>query len=269
MPAGTIPKIAWPMVVETGVNDVIIFDEGGVDITCTLPSGTYFWRGDGSAADMQFVLDTALNAALPAPLLNGYSVSFQNAAVGASSAGTVELDSDNVQFTVQWTDALTTANPLWFGETGLADHVYNTIDDSPNQCSHVWLPEQIYIDDSEDRPYYLAEQQIMGDGSTSAQQWGERFERTIIFDVLPAWKVFEGDEVYVGEAWYQQTAAGSRASTLISQGLRFEFTPSVSVPGTYKTYSPNGQAFMRHQGMATPSGMVRRYDLTLPMIRFV
>ena len=274
MPGGTIPKFAWPVIID-GTNGNIWFDEvpyGGAPgpWTATIAPGTYHWRGTDLAGDLQWAIEAALNAAGGGPPnpVNTYTVRLQE-------NGTLEIYGDVAQFRIHWAHANTTFQPRLAGfdainQEAVADPIWQWRMNSDFQVWYAWFPEQCYIQDSEDRPRYRANQQIMVDGSSTAQQWGERFHREITVDILPPHKVFAEFEVRTQEGFLAQRLGSARPSTWISQGLPFEFCPDfVTAPTGYKIYIPDGAEFLRWQAFSLHTELNRLWQISIPLLRYV
>ena len=265
MPAFTIPQLRWPIVISAGVNDTFDISEGGgAWTTVTIPSGTYFWRGDGSATDLAKVLELALEAVA----VNIYTCTLSGAGLLTiyRSPGPALVDID-------WSSGTIDAAIFGFAAAATGDANSHTGD---FQVGRAWLPQTERIDDTRDIPRYSASTQRMADGSVDTQQWASHFERTILIDRLLPRKIFADEELaaQAQEAWQASPTLTDRPSVWWASGERFEFCPDfasrsnvLTNPGTYTTYKPRED----HQvpGVQITAGTVDRYDVTLRVIYYV
>jgi len=268
MPAGTIPFLAWQIVIETGVNDDLVFDENGGLLgpwTCTIPPGTYYWGVNAGDGEFSAAVETAINLIIGPT--NNYLFT-PNLLTGALD---FQADGGGVNSRLLFGSAGTTLDPAVLGcnaatKTLVGGPVYTATSDF--QIGRAWFPEQIYVDDSEDLPVYTSSQRTIMDGSTVTALWGEYRTREITIDVLPANKVFSGDERagHAQEAWLAQVAGQERPSAWIATGETFAFVPDYSVPTTYGLYKPMGRDWISTQPFATSVPGLRRYDLSIPMV---
>lgn len=273
----TIPKFAWPMTIVTGENDEIVFDEldGAGDVTVTIPDGTYYWRNDGSADDMRVVLQTAMNT----DLTGTYTIGMGAAVIAGTSVGVLTMATASGDFQVEWDNGNTTANPAWFGfasATYVATNPASWIVQSPYYVGRTWFPEQEWVDQEYTQPVYNVSQQIMADGSIDTQQWGVRYDRDILLDVLPLNKVWQEYEDKVQEAFVGQNATTERPSDWIAAGECFEFCPDytdrdgvLTNEGVYSKYKPRGGDFLSRQEFVVPTGLVNRFNIWIRMTEYV
>jgi len=257
--AGTIPRLAWSIVLDASNNGIRCQKAGGVVVLAAIAAGTYWWRDDATAADLCKALTAALDDAMGATFSCALSID-----------GILTISHDATEFTIFWGAADTTVADAVFGFDDVGQSSVALSMSSDFQVGRSWWPELAYLDDTETRPIYRSSQVSVVDGKTYSLQWAERFERSIVFDSLPAWKVFEEEE-RVGneqEALLAQSAATERPSLWWAKGEEFEFCPDVSLaPGTYTRMVPIGKEFMERMSsdLATPPGMIRRYDIVAPM----
>ena len=256
--AGTIPRFSWSVVIDATNNDIECKQNGGGVVIAAIDPGTYWWRADGTADDLCKQLADALDAAMGATFTCALSVD-----------GILTISHDATDFTIFWANVNTTADDATFGFDDLGQASVALSMPSDFQVGRSFWPELAYLDDTETRPVYNSTQVSAIDGGTYSLQFAERFERKVYLDLLPAWKVFQEEE-RVGneqEALLAQTAAAERPSLWWAKGEEFEFCPNWAVPGTYTRMVPLGSEFMERasSALATPSGMIRRYDIVVPM----
>ena len=51
--SATYPAYLLGIQIRTGVNDAIVFNEGGSNLTATISAGTYFLKNDAAADDLE------------------------------------------------------------------------------------------------------------------------------------------------------------------------------------------------------------------------
>jgi len=255
--AGTIPQFRWPVVMAAG-NKTIRYGDASGNTDAALAEGTYFWRGDGSAADLAVALDTALTAAAAT---TGSGIGFT---VALADTGILTITGTGA-FSLSLGHANTTVDPDIFGFLAATYTSAGNVITSPHQVGNAWFPEQSYIDDTEDVPHYR--QVITGviNGRVRTQRWGSVTKRSVLVDVLPPRKVFQAEEVRRGEAF-------ERFQAHLSTGGRYEFCRDfTSTRGTYSTYTPDPEmpAELGPWPATIPHSMIRRYDVRLSMQRYV
>lgn len=253
MPAGTNPKLALPLTFDA-TNNTFQIDEGGA-LNVTIPAGTYYWLGDGTASDLCAVLKTALD------LAGALTYTVTLATTGLLS----------IAATGAWTLLFSTGvhllDPLWLGFTD-ADHASaggaNTVTGTM-QVQSLYCPEQAYIEDTESCPVYSVAHAWSMSGRNVGLAYGSRTFRAISIDQLPPRKVFAAEEVRTYESF-------QRVFLRIASGVPFYFTPDVATPATRSLYvlrdprwanSPLDSVCQLHEQL------VRRYLLTLPMQLYV
>lgn len=250
MAAGYPPRFCWPIVVDATC-DTIGFDEGGAPLLADVADGTYFWRGDGTAADMCLALKTALDAAGALT----YTVTIATTGVLTIAA--------TGPFTLLW---LTGGGDLPAATCGFANADQGSVANAcvgDFQVAFGWWPEQMAIVDSERFPAYRSVQSTIMNGRTRTQLWGARMQRRVLVDVLPARKIFTAEEVRLQEAF-------ERFYAYLATGGRFELTINTAVPGTYQQYVPLGTEFCSAWPAQIPDERVmRRYDVMIPMQAYV
>lgn len=262
--AGTIPKFALPIIIETGVNDKVRFDEpSNPDIDATITSGTYWWRFDGTANDFAVVFAAALNTA--SVVAGTYSVEEDFANLLLS------VENDTIEFTIQWSDTTnTTIDPNILGFDAIDQTSSSGVMTSDFQPGKLWFPNDKYIKDSEDRPRRSAIMVNSRTGKTFTSSWGLRTARRILMDHIPASRIFaaEADTNEAFEDFWKET----------STGTRFEFCRDCyNVAGTptnkdsYDTYvlDPEEPTQFENMPIEIPRGMIRIYDIDLSMQKYV
>ncbi len=260
----TIPQLRWPIVFDAS-NNTFDIDEGGGAGVVTIPAGTYFWRGDGSATSLERVLETALeNAAAPA---GGHSYT-----VELFGSGLLQIEDDTATVNIDWASG--TIDAALFGFAAAATGV-DSGHASDFQVGRAFFPEQVFVADSRQRPVYGGSQQRMADGSIDTQRWSEHWLQDILIDMLPARKTWQAEEVRAQEAWNAGTGSEPRPSEFTADGERFEFCPdfasesgTLTNPGTATTAVMVGQPNKRAIITETPN-TVQRWDLVLHMQHYV
>ena len=268
--AGTIPKFAWPATIDS-TNDVIRFEEwdptadggagaweaGDADIT----DGDHFWRGDGTANDLAARLQAALIAASPNTAT--YSVILPSTGI-IRIAMTQKATAEN--FRLVWGTG--DASSVLYGFIGGTDTAstsggFATLY-SDHQVGNVWLPEQVYVDDSENVPQYRSTRTVMLNGRQRVQRWGSgRTLRRVLVDILPPNKVFQAEESRTQESF-------QRFYAWVAAGGRFEFAPDwTATPAAWATYVINDDAWLEEWPATIPHGTIRRYNIELPLRSYV
>jgi len=276
--AGTVPRFAWPVTLDDGANDLIVFQEHtgavwGPLLSADLlipPQATpleAFHRGDGAAADLEAMLRIGLDGASAGGGGLGWTY-----AVAMNSNGTIEISSDAGgparQFRIRWDLSLADAGVFgWLqADTPTSVTVSGTkwAITSARQASHVWLPEQTYTDDTEDLPIHRAAQSVAMSGRRRTQRWSSgRARREVFLDFLPPNKVFAAEESLANEAfeWFY---------LWLATGGRFQLTRDwLTVQTPDGEYVINDVDWLNTWPVEVPSGMIRLYDITIPMDRHV
>lgn len=207
------PVLLASIVVETGVNDTIIFNDGTADRTATITAGTYYVRGDQASGDLCAAVDTAL-AAAPSSTVAPTSV----------DVDTHDVDPDNVSasFAIQMDGAWTLKNT---GTLDLTQLGYETADfpisssGGSNEVAStvslpvVWVSDQPYSSKEPDPRLPGTVQHSTPEGQvytfTAASR---RTDRTLVMDVLHAKRTRRerntADPQASLEAWWELAADG-------------------------------------------------------------
>ena len=262
--AGTIPRFAWPIEIDSTCDAWPIEETGGggagavtVDVPDTTSAAPHFWRGDGTAASFETVLKTAMEA------VGNFTYT-----ITMASTGIVTIASTGA-FTVVWTDPGRQFDGALLGFSVAADSVAV---EAPAgvwsvtgtfQAGHVWLPEQVYIRETEKQPRYAG-------GDTLSLSWRGRgysipaagYVRTLLVDALPGRKVYTAEEVRAQEAF-------ERFYEWLRKTGRFEFTRDWLV-----TKTPDGVYWIRDRTWklawpVTMLPMIRLYNIEFPLAEYV
>jgi len=223
--AGTIPRCAWPLAVSAGTNQIYLdeapYGTKGPWIMSLTPYD-YSWvgrTGSGSpvgytrppyyAQDWMAQLYALLNL-LPATG-NAWDLSL-------ASNGVLTITADAFDFRLYLAHANTTISPAWLGFTPATHTSAARVLTGSMQVSNLWLPEQVYIRDSERQPgHAMAFNTSMTERSRGYRWTRNRYRRTLLADCLPGRKIYTAEEVLAQEAFerfYEHLGAGGR----------FEFT---------------------------------------------
>jgi hypothetical protein len=254
MPAGTTPRLSLPITLDATNNTFQITEGGGGALNVTVVAGTYYWLGDGTAAD----LCLAIKAALEVAGALTYTVT--------ESAGVLTISATGAWVLI-FGAGVHLLSPALLGMTD-ADHASagagNSVVGTFQVDSGYWV-EQAYTEDTESCPVHSVASAWSLSGRNVGLSYGSRTFRTIGVDLVPARKVFQAEEVRAQESF-------QRIFLRLASGVAFEFTPSVLVPATHSKYvirdprwcnSPLDSVFRLHETV------VRRYQLTLPMQLYV
>jgi len=91
--------------------------EGATTATATIAPGTYSLRGDGVADDLWKAFITALQAATASANTYSGGVVFDSDPASPTAEVTFSRATGSDSFQILWADALTTADPAWWGFT--------------------------------------------------------------------------------------------------------------------------------------------------------
>ena len=255
--AGTTPQFRWPSVIDS-TNKVVRYTDLSGSADCTIAEGTFFWRDDATADDWQVRFQAALDAAAVA---TGSGVTYT---VSLLDSGFITILASGGVFVLEWNHANTTADRTLFGfDPGPTTSGGSVTSDF--QVGNAWFPEQIYVDDSEDVPFYRGQITGIMNGRTRTQRWGSLTKRQILIDVLHPNKVFQAEETVPNESF-------QRFQAWLSTGGRFEFCRNfISAKATWSTYvlDPDNPTAIQAWPATIPHGTIRRYDVALAMQRYV
>jgi hypothetical protein len=135
MSAATKGRFSLGLTVETGVNDVIIINDGS-DRTCTIAAGRYFVTGDGSSSDLLKAVEDALNNSASA-------LTFTVALVAnAGSTRGQTLTTGSGSFYYKWASGSSTFYRLALGYSAATNTANATTQTSPYSSACVWYPER-------------------------------------------------------------------------------------------------------------------------------
>lgn len=258
MPGGTSPRFALPVVL-TASNNTINITTGATTEDVTIAAGTYFWRGDGTAADLKTALFAALNTNTG----------------GGVYAGSLGIDlgivvSCTVAFSLNWAAGTTTADSTIFGflAANKGDALVPYVVLSDHLVLYAWTPYPlISLDGTNATPKYRAAVATAMSDRERTARWGPKRQRKeITVDLLPPSRVFLDRETLVGEAF-------ERFWVLAGDGTRFEFAPNIAVPGTYATVQIAEQEWK--ESMDSPACVqiipvtLERYTARIPMKSYV
>jgi hypothetical protein len=168
-------------------------------------------------------------------------------------------------FTVAWGDALTTADPRWFGEVAAAS--WSDLVGPPYLYTHTraagngWWPGEWYDDDSgSEAGYQVSRSETLGQ-RVDVYRWSARAVRRISVSFLPAERVFSAEGT-TGETFTELHAAAASGEPL-------EWTPDVTVPGTYLRWHIADEAWLSGWPMERPIDRFARYSVAIPLIGYV
>jgi hypothetical protein len=258
--AGTYGRISAPIRLQTGVNEQIVFAEGGGDLVADLTGAVAidaYWRGDlgvgddGSRIDMAHRLKTALETAGA----NAYTVAI-------SSAGVLSITADGA-YTLKMGAAGTTASPIWFGfaAANIASAGGTNLVTGTRQISPCWYPQSVYIQDSEPRDEIATVLTESLNGRFRGQQWGTRTRREILFDALLGHKIFEAEEALSKESFQRLWRDH------LCNGTEFEWTrdlstlPPLAAGWTACRYVLADQGQRSRMPISITPNTSRRYDV--------
>lgn len=261
MPGGTIPRFAWPVLI-TAANDTLgITHHAGPPIAATMdiPDGTYFWRYDGTAADLVQVFTVAL----------GVAAGGMGWVVSLDSQARMVVEGD-FPFSFLWATGGGDASAALFGFSGadcnavLIGGTYFLTSDF--QVGNYWSPGQIIVDASNLVPGYRAMQAVAMNDRQRVARWGPKRQRqSVTCDLVPPERVYLARETLTTGT----NQAFERFWIAVGDGTRFEYCPSVAVPGTYYTRQIAEQQWLEqfeggHCVEQIPV-LVERYNVRVPM----
>jgi len=255
MAAGYNPRFAWPIVIDS-TNDQFTFNEGGGALVCdvldssTVVGGAYFWRGDGTAADMCLALKTALD-----------TVGAHTYTVVLTTAGKLTISATGA-FTLNWG---TVAHDLPASLLGFVDADQVSVANACVSDFHVgnaWFVQQITVDDTEDTESADTVATRLENGRVRVAMYGNRLERSVTIDALPAFETYQAEEALAQRSF-------GRFWTYARTGGHFEYAPNSAVPGTYSSYQIADPTWLRRGPARLTPRVIRRYDVDFPMTRHV
>lgn len=171
--------LAAAYVIETGVNDVIRLDEAGVIASGTIAAGTYYLRGDNTAADLGFAVATALSGAFAGG--NTYNITVAASLDPASRCVTVTLtrNAGATAFRVKWDDGSATFPKavLGFVNTKAAADGNNEVSTKTPNCT--WISNDAYAERRRLREWSAGEVETE-DGDTAVVRRGDKSKGTVI-----------------------------------------------------------------------------------------
>lgn len=216
MPAsGTLTRFAWEIVIGASTGGIRVTCDGATE-TVSVAAGTYYWLGDGTAADFGEALRAALHSHSKAPTITVY----------LDPDGTIRIVS-TLALSLLLADGATTLDETLLGchaATYTASGSPLTIT-SPHQVAHLWVPERIYTDDSGAYPEHLLDRATSLSGRSGLYLWGSRSYRDILIDLLPASKLFAAEA--------SDNEAFQLLHAWLASGGAVRWTPSVTAPATH------------------------------------
>lgn len=250
--AGTLPRFSWPIVITSSTN-AIRFDIAGDLATVSITPGTYYWLGDGSAADLCAALDAALSS---------HPASLPTVTVYLDADGTIRIITNNGPGSMPQlllADALTTIDPVLFGFTAAAYPFAGTpwTLSSPTQVGHLWNPERIYVDDSGNYQDTISDVSVSLSGRDSTWCYAERTYRDFLVDLLPPEKLFDADSP-VNEAF-------ATFLRWLARGGEFRWTPSILVPATHLLCKIRDPEWAKGWPPKRIDQVARRYSIQFPL----
>lgn len=248
MAAGYLCRFAWPIVIDSTCDRLTVKEGAGLDLVVDVPDGTYYWRGDGTAADFCAVLKTALEA------VGGltYTVTF-------ASTGLL-----TIQATGAWTLRLTVAHDFPAALLGFVDAVdYASLTGAVTGTQHVdcaWLPQQIHSEDSEDLEASEAVPTYLEGGTSPGRvaMYGDRSTRTILLDALPTSETLVASEAVVRRSF-------QRFYRAVRDGTIFEYCHDRTIPGAYTRRQILDPAWLRGWPATRTPRTIQRWDVRVPM----
>lgn len=247
--AGTIPKWAWGYTIDASNKSLVVRTDGH-DETLALAEGTYYWRADDSDDDLCAILKTALNT-------NGYGGVYS---VTLTSAGKLSIQCTKA-FQLRWADGATTLPKADFGFYGNTSSSgvsppYTMV--GYTQVSNVWLPEQVYVRDTEEYPEVSRSVAHTLSGRMRAAVHATRYLRDVEVDLLPAKKIFTAQEASTHEAY-------ERLYTVLQAGEPVEFARDwTNNPDAYGTY-----VVPEPEWATIPTQLVSLYTIKMRMRKYV
>ena len=201
--------------IDTG-NLAIRFKEDVTTSTVNLVAGTYFLRGDGSAADFCLALKTALETHAGA---NTYTVALACSVDPSAVAGTVTITraTGSNTFQILWADALTT-----FDESLIGFANSNTADDATAKTSTMspaalWVSPDVPVFYEPEFEYDVTVNRARSGKVRALRQGGPYDRRRVRFDFLDSRRVLEPDNTSDVDATFSQFLERN------GDGKRFEF----------------------------------------------
>lgn len=165
------------VVIETGVNDVIRLDEGGVITSKTLAAGIYYLRGDHAPDDYAIIVQNALNSGSA----NTYSISAAGSIDPASRCVTVTIARTvgATNFRVKWDDASATLTKASLGFVNTKAAANGTSEVSTKTPDCTWISNDAYRERRRVRDWSAGEVETE-DGDTAVVRRGDKSRAMII-----------------------------------------------------------------------------------------
>lgn len=243
--AGTVCRFSWPLVVDASNCDIVVQVNAVVE-TLHIAVGTYYWYGDGTAADFKSALHNCLETHSESPAVT----------TALSTDGTFSLTTSKAM-TIWLTGAPTTLDSYWLG-------MYPTFYAStageitaPLQAAHLWCPERAYSDDSGLYTEHQVSESVDLSGHMDRWKWASRNYRDLTIQLLLATKLFAEDA--------QPNEAFSIFRDYLATGAVFAWTPNVAVPSTHSSWYVRDLDWLRIWPVKQIAECARYYRLQIPM----
>lgn len=245
---GTNPRFAWPIVIDSTCDQFTITEGAGGHLTVDVPDGTYFWRGDNTAADFCKVLKDALDAAGALT----YTVTVATTGLLTISATGAWL----LHFTVAHDFSAALLGMTDADHASVGNAVYGTF-----QVGNAWFVQQMVQDDSEEVEVCEALGSILEGGRARGSMHGDRIERRLLIDALPNQETLVAAE-YLVQRSFQRFYRYARTMG------RFELAMSSSLPGTYSTYQVFDQTWRSRWPATRTPRTIQRWDCPIPLVGY-
>lgn len=216
--------------IETGVNDVIIINDGS-DRTCTVAPGRYFVTGDGSSDDLLSAVEYALNASASALTFTVALV----ANTGSTRGFTVTTGSGSFYF--KWASASSTFYRYALGYSAASNTANAATQTSPYSSGMLWYPEQ-YGDVRLFRTDNVTTWQESLAGVVDSHKLATRYHADAVFDFVARDLVNAAEADYLThptlDLFRAVVAGSSSGSAGAPSGSDFWWTPDVDSTTGYQ-----------------------------------
>jgi hypothetical protein len=263
-------------------NNTLILDEAGVDITCTIASGTYYLTGDGTASDILLAVKTALDGSASA---NTYTLDCSDGVDDtwsrdtADTAVTVRVTraSGGANFRVRWPNASTTFPSAALGFIAEKGAANSSAESGTRSPTHVWVGAG-HIEDAPPRVSWDVRETPLGNGDTDIIRTGDkRSMRSIALPLQPSARLFVEDaganltestlENFLDVCldgrpvrFYRLTLAGTSSAVLLDN-------PSAALlDGTYRL--GEGAATCLESPARSGTGLAM-FDISIPLVGYI
>lgn len=193
----TFPILLGAIVIDAETNGVYL-DESGIGIQCTIASGTYYLKGDGTSDDFLAALKTALEGGgantYTVTVDSGGAPSWSRSTSSRAVTVTVSRAAGTDTFRVRWNHANTTFGSALIGfttEKGAADANDESGTVSPTS---VWVGDN-YHEETRARPAWVVTEQELENGDVDVvRHSAKRSDRTLVLPTVADANLFTDDE---------------------------------------------------------------------------